>query len=133
MVSPPTLAIGCIILNGWTVTNRYHRYGESGGHLSDAVKPLGEVVDDIAFIHNLVGKTRIHRPLICRLLDFNVQASRYGILISYALGSINDNLPTFVVLPDHRGYASNGPKNWGSAFLPPAVRARRSFLNEKID
>ena len=31
---------------------------------------------------------------------------------------MNDNLPTFVVLPDHRGYASNGPKNWGSAFLP---------------
>ena len=31
---------------------------------------------------------------------------------------MNDNLPTFVVLPDHRGYASNGPKNWSSAFLP---------------
>src|SRR4030095_3712235 len=28
------------------------------------------------------------------------------------------NLPTFVVLPDHRGYAPSGPKNWGSAFLP---------------
>src|SRR5262249_12721851 len=25
---------------------------------------------------------------------------------------------TFVVLPDHRGFASNGPKNWDSAFLP---------------
>ena len=31
---------------------------------------------------------------------------------------MNDNLPTFVVLPDHRGFASNGPKNWDAAFLP---------------
>jgi hypothetical protein len=31
---------------------------------------------------------------------------------------MNENLPTFVVLPDHRGLASNGTKNWDSAFLP---------------
>jgi hypothetical protein len=31
---------------------------------------------------------------------------------------MNENLPTFVVLPDHRGFASNGSKNWDSAFLP---------------
>jgi hypothetical protein len=41
-----------------------------------------------------------------------------GSWVSYGLGSLNDNLPTFVVLPDHRGFASNGPKNWDSAFLP---------------
>src|SRR5258706_13978659 len=31
---------------------------------------------------------------------------------------MNEKLPGFVVLPDHRGFASNGPKNWDSAFLP---------------
>jgi hypothetical protein len=31
---------------------------------------------------------------------------------------MNENLPTFVVLPDHRGFPSNGQKNWDSAFLP---------------
>jgi hypothetical protein len=31
---------------------------------------------------------------------------------------MNENLPTFVVLPDHRGLPSNGVKNWDSAFLP---------------
>src|SRR5262249_2302611 len=41
-----------------------------------------------------------------------------GCWVSYALGSLNENLPTFVVLPDHRGYASNGTKNWDAAFLP---------------
>src|SRR5262245_54164686 len=42
-----------------------------------------------------------------------------GCWISYGLGTLNENLPAFVVLPDHRGFASNGPKNWDSAFLPP--------------
>ena len=43
-----------------------------------------------------------------------------GAWISYGLGSLNDNLPTFVVLPDSRGYAPNGPANWGAGFLPAA-------------
>jgi hypothetical protein len=41
-----------------------------------------------------------------------------GSWVSYGLGSLNDNLPTFVVLPDHRGLASGGTKNWDAAFLP---------------
>ena len=41
-----------------------------------------------------------------------------GCWVSYGLGSMNDNLPAFVVLPDHRGFASNGTKNWDAAFLP---------------
>src|SRR5438477_200888 len=41
-----------------------------------------------------------------------------GAWISYGLGSLTDDLPAFVVLPDSRGYAPNGPANWGSGFLP---------------
>ena len=41
-----------------------------------------------------------------------------GSWVSYGLGRMTDNLPTFVVLPDHRGLASNGTKNWDAAFLP---------------
>jgi len=41
-----------------------------------------------------------------------------GCWVSYGLGSVNENLPTFVVLPDHRGFGSNGVKNWDAAFLP---------------
>ena len=50
-----------------------------------------------------------------------------GCWVSYGLGSLNENLPTFVVLPDHRGFASNGPKNWDSAFLPASIKGQRSF------
>src|SRR5436853_559066 len=38
----------------------------------------------------------------------------------YGLGSLNENLPSFVVLPDPRGFAPNGPANWSAGFLPAA-------------
>ena len=98
----------------------FKAYGQSGKHLSEVVADLGAVVDEIAFIHNLVGKTGVH-SMATYLQATGFQLPGFpgmGCWISYALGSLNENLPTFVVLPDHRGYASNGPKNWDSAFLP---------------
>lgn len=107
----------------------FSQYGQSGKYLSDVVSPLGGVVDDLAFIHNLVGKTGVHSQATY------LQATGFqdpgfpgaGSWVSYALGSENQNLPTFVVLPDHRGYASNGPKNWGSAFLPTNTQGTTIF------
>jgi len=95
-------------------------YGKSGKHLSEVVSPLGDVVDDMAFVHNVVGKTGVHsQGTLLQTTGFNRPGfPGMGCWISYGLGSLNDNLPTFVVLPDHRGLASNGTKNWDSAFLP---------------
>ncbi|MBN9520544.1 DUF1501 domain-containing protein [bacterium] len=95
-------------------------YGQSGRMLSDAVAPLGAVADDLAFVHNVVGKTGVHsQGTLLQTTGFNRPGfPGMGCWVSYGLGSLNDNLPTFVVLPDHRGLASNGTKNWDSAFLP---------------
>lgn len=104
-------------------------YGESGKMLSEPVAPLGQCVDDIAFIHNMIGKTGVHSQATY-LQATGFQRPGFpgmGSWISYALGSANENLPTFVVLPDHRGFASNGPKNWGSAFLPASSQGTTIF------
>lgn len=95
-------------------------HGQSGKMLSEVVAPLGEVVDNISFIHNLVGKTGVHsQGTLLQTTGFNRPGfPGMGCWVSYGLGSMNENLPTFVVLPDHRGLASNGSKNWDSAFLP---------------
>src|SRR5947209_18142472 len=45
-----------------------------------------------------------------------------GAWISYGLGSMNQNLPTFVALPDSRGFAPNGPANWSPGFLPASFQ-----------
>jgi hypothetical protein len=99
----------------------FRPYGQSGKRLSDVVADLGAVVDEIAFIHNMVGKTGIHsQATYLQATGFQLPGfPGMGAWISYGLGTLNENLPTFVVLPDHRGFASNGPKNWDAAFLPP--------------
>lgn len=108
---------------------RFRPCGECGHPLSDVVQPLAECVDDMAFVHNMVGKTGVHsQATYLQATGFDRPGfPGMGSWISYALGSLNDNLPTFVVLPDHRGFASNGPKNWGSAFLPASSQGTAVF------
>jgi hypothetical protein len=95
-------------------------YGQCGKQLSEVVSALGPVVDDLAFVHNVVGKTGVHsQATYLQATGFQLPGfPGMGSWVSYGLGSENENLPAFVVLPDHRGFASNGPKNWDSAFLP---------------
>jgi hypothetical protein len=99
---------------------KFAPHGESGKLLSEVVANLGACVDDMAFVHNMVGKTGVHSQATY-LQATGFQSPGFpgmGCWVSYGLGSMNENLPTFVVLPDHRGFASNGPKNWDTAFLP---------------
>lgn len=98
----------------------FRPYGACGKHLSDVVADLGAVADEMAFVHNIVGKTGVHsQGTLLQTTGFNRPGFPcMGSWVSYGLGSLNQNLPTFVVLPDHRGLASNGTKNWDSAFLP---------------
>jgi len=68
----------------------------------------------------MVGKTGVHsQGTLLQTTGFQLPGfPSAGSWVSHALGSESDNLPSFVVLPDHRGLASNGAKNWANAFLP---------------
>ncbi len=107
---------GACLASPWS----FRPHGESGKLLSEIVAPLGDVVDQLAFVHNMVGNTGVHsQGTLLQTTGFNSPGfPSAGSWISYALGSETDNLPSFVVLPDHRGLASNGAKNWSTAFLP---------------
>jgi hypothetical protein len=98
----------------------FHPYGKSGKLLSDPVADLAPVVDDIAWIHNMVGKSGVHsQGTLLQTTGFiRPGFPSAGAWACYGLGSLNENLPAFVVLPDPRGLASNGTKNWDAAFLP---------------
>ena len=88
--------------------------------MSDLVPCLATCVDDIAFVHSMVSKSNVHGPATFMQASGFVQPGfpAMGAWISYGLGSLNDDLPTFVSLPDARGFAPNGPKNWAAGFLP---------------
>jgi hypothetical protein len=100
----------------WT----WRQYGRCGKWINDCVEPLGQCVDEMAFIHNMVSKSNVHGPAtFMQATGFILPGfPSMGAWISYGLGSLTDNLPTFVVLPDPRGFAPNGPKNWSAGFLP---------------
>src|SRR5919204_3616799 len=109
---------GAVMKSPWD----WKQYGQCGKWISDLVPHIGSCADDIAFLHAMVSKSNVHGPATF------MQNTRFvlpgfpsmGAWISYGLGSMTENLPAFVVLPDSRGFAPNGPGNWSSGFLPAA-------------
>ncbi|HVU87855.1 MAG TPA: DUF1501 domain-containing protein [Pirellulales bacterium] len=98
----------------------WRQYGQCGKWISDLVPHLARCVDDIAFIHSMVSKSNVHGPATFMQNSGFVLPGfpAFGAWLSYGLGSMTGDLPTFVVLPDGRGFAPNGPGNWTAGFLP---------------
>ncbi len=98
--------------------------GESGKMVSSLVDHLGELADEMCFIHSVTTKTNTHGPAE------NVMSTGFtldgfpsiGAWVSYALGSDADNLPAFVAIPDPRGKPQSSVNNWGPGFLPAAFQ-----------
>jgi Protein of unknown function (DUF1501) len=98
----------------------WKQYGQSGKWMSGLVPHLATCVDDMAFIPSMVSKSNVHGPAtFMQNTGFVLPGFPHmGAWVSYGLGTLNDNLPSFVVLPDMRGFAPNGPGNWSAGFLP---------------
>src|SRR3954454_6455939 len=111
---------GAIMASPW----RWRQRGECGKWVSDLVPHLAGCVDDIAFLPAMVSKSNVHGPAtFLQNTGFVLPGSpSMGAWVSYGLGSLNANLPTFVVLPDSRGFPPNGPSNWGAGFLPASFQ-----------
>ena len=103
----------------------WRQYGDCGKWVSDLVPRIAQCVDEIAFLPAMVSKSNVHGPATFLQACGFVRPGfpSMGAWVSYGLGSMNENLPTFVVLPDTRGFAPNGPANWAAGFLPAAHQA----------
>lgn len=98
--------------------------GQSGKLVSDMLPHLAELTDDLAFIHSLTSKSNTHGPAENFLSTGSVLDGfpSVGAWVTYALGSENQNLPSYVAIPDPRGVPQNGSNNWGPGFLPAAFQ-----------
>jgi len=98
--------------------------GQCGKMISELVPCLGNLADDMCFIHSLKGKTNTHGP------GENFMSTGFtldgfpsmGAWATYALGTENENLPAYVAIPDPRGTPQNSVNNWGPGFLPAAYQ-----------
>lgn len=109
---------GTVMKSPWEWKQR----GECGKWISELVPHIGSCADDIAFLHGMVSKSNVHGPAtFLQSTGFVLPGfPSAGAWVSYGLGSENDSLPAFVVLPDSRGFPPGGPKNWSNGFLPSA-------------
>jgi hypothetical protein len=100
----------------------WKQHGECGRWVSEIFPHVAECVDDLAFLMAMASKTSVHGPASYMQNTGFVTPGFpcMGAWISYALGHLADNLPTFVVLPDSRGLPYNNAGNFSSAFLPVA-------------
>ena len=98
----------------------FRRRGGSGLWVSDLLPNLAACADDIAFIYSMVAKSSNHAPATFQMNTGFIRNGFpcLGSWLSYGLGSENQDLPAFVVLPDPRGLPGGGSTNWTSGFLP---------------
>jgi hypothetical protein len=94
--------------------------GKSGKMISDLVPHLGELVDEMCFVHGMTSKTNTHGPAENFMsTGFTLDGfPSMGAWVSYALGTENQSLPAYVAIPDPRGVPQAAGNNWGAGFLP---------------
>jgi hypothetical protein len=99
---------------------RFRRHGQTGKYVSDLLPNLARWVDEQCFLHAMTSRTNTHGPGECFASTGFTQEGypSAGAWVSYALGSENRNLPSFVAIPDPRGMPQAGSVNWGNGFLP---------------
>ena len=112
---------------------KFARHGNSGAWVSELLPHTAGIVDELCFITSLYTEAINHDPAITFFQTGSTIAGRpsMGSWLSYGLGSINQNLPTFCVLisqkrPDQPLYS----RLWGNGFLPSVHQGVRVSRRE---
>ncbi len=100
---------------------KFARSGQSGLEFAEPLQHTARHADDIAVIRSMFTQHRNHEQALWMMHTGLIVAGRptVGSWVAYALGTVNQNLPAYVVLPDPRGLPVDGIRNWSSGWLPP--------------
>ena len=99
----------------------FKQHGQSGAWVSELLPHTAKVVDELCFIKTMNTEAINHDPAITFFQSGNQIAGRpsIGSWVSYGLGSLNNNLPTFIVLVSkNAGGQPLYARLWGNGFLP---------------
>ncbi|MGN6439733.1 MAG: DUF1501 domain-containing protein [Agriterribacter sp.] len=100
---------------------KFKQYGSNGAYFSDLVPHTAGIVDDICVVRSMFTEQINHEPAVIFTQTGNQLSGRpsIGSWISYGLGSLNHNLPSFVVLLS-KGGGDQPISNlaWSNGFLP---------------
>ena len=103
---------------------KFQKYGQCGRDVSELFPHLATCVDDMAFVRSIQTENGNHPAAVFLMNTGLTMPGRpsVGAWVTYGLGSLNENLPGFVVLPDFRAIPFSGSQQWGSGFLPAAYQ-----------
>jgi hypothetical protein len=114
---------------------KFHRHGKCGMYMTELLPNLGQVADECAFVRSMYTEAINHEPAICMMQTGNQVVGRpcLGSWASYGLGSLNNNLPTFVVLiarsSNTEQFQAISSRLWSSGFMP-SEHAGTSFRSQ---
>ncbi|MFM7319557.1 MAG: DUF1501 domain-containing protein [bacterium] len=99
---------------------RFARHGKSGQWCSDAFPHMARHVDKMAFVKSLYSDSFAHGSAVLQMNTGRILQGHpsIGAWMSHGLGTMNNNLPTHVVMLDPRGGPTTGPPNWSSGYMP---------------
>jgi hypothetical protein len=102
---------------------KFAQHGQSGAWLSELLPYTAKVADDLCFIKSMNTEQINHDPATTYLLTGFQLPGRptMGSWVSYALGSENRNLPSFVAMVTIGKGGVGTPahdRHWGNGFLP---------------
>lgn len=102
----------------------FKKHGQCGMDVSELFPNVATCVDDLAFVRSIQTENGNH-PAAVFLMNTGVVIPgkpSMGAWVTYGLGSENQNLPAFVVLPDFRSLPFSGSQQWGPGFLPASFQ-----------
>ena len=106
--------------------SKFAQYGKSGMWVSDSMKHVGGIVDDICLIRTMNTEHVNHDPA-SKFLHTGFQIAgrpSTGSWVTYALGSVNKDLPRFVVMSSgNPGGVPIDASTWSAGFMPSHYQA----------
>ncbi len=103
---------------------KFAQHGQSGQWCSDALPHLARHMDKLAVIKSLYADSFAHGSANLQMNTGRILQGHpsLGAWMSYGLGTLNENLPSFVVMLDPRGGPISGASNWASGYMPAAYQ-----------
>ncbi|MFN9852984.1 MAG: DUF1501 domain-containing protein [Planctomycetota bacterium] len=102
----------------------FAQHGQSGLWCSDAFPNIAKHMDKLAMIKSLTSDSFAHGSALLQINSGRILQGHpsLGSWVTYGLGSINQNLPGYVVMLDPRGGPTSGAPNWSSGYMPAAYQ-----------
>jgi len=102
----------------------FQAHGQSGLPISSLFPNVARFADDLCVIRSMHADTAAHASGCLQMNTGSIFIGKpsLGAWLNYGLGSVNQNLPGFVVMTDPQGGPIGSASNWTAGYMPAAYQ-----------